>query len=174
MRVRFVLINIATFLLISVPVFSQGVGNKCDVSGTWYGGSADQLQYLWTISPLGAGRYQSTIQAGFNPPTAPIRFTNWSGEIKQIKSRSYESQEMSYWVLDPDPSSLPQVQIVHTNIELTDCNTLVSTIDLWAGYSSFTREMTPFVDDTDIPLLLIVNGGNPIVETYRRLPTPDK
>ena len=53
MRIRSLLVSIVVLLLISVPVFSQGVGNKCDVSGTWYGGSADPLQYLWTITPIG-------------------------------------------------------------------------------------------------------------------------
>jgi hypothetical protein len=172
MHVRTLLV-VVVLLLISVPAgFSQGIGKKCDVSGTWYGGSADPLQYLWTITPIGAGRYQSLIQAGFYPPAGQKSWTTWSGEITKIDGKSYESQEMSYWVFEGSP--LPQVQIVHTDIELTDCNTLVSTIDLWAAYLSFTLEMTPFVDDPDLDLLLILNGGQPIIETYRRLPTPGK
>jgi hypothetical protein len=112
----------AIFLLVSVPAVAQGIGNSCDISATWYGGSDPHLQYLWTITPIGAGRYYSVTQPGFdNHPFGYINWSNWTGEVTKIGSRTYDSYGMSYWVWDPATNmappgvdlTLPEVDIVH-------------------------------------------------------------
>ena len=56
MRKRVVLLTILVFAAMAVPGSAQGVGNGCDISGTWYGGSDSSYQYLASFTPVGAGR----------------------------------------------------------------------------------------------------------------------
>ena len=159
---------------------AQGFGNNCDISGTWYGGSDPQYQYLWTFSPVAAGRYYSLTQPGFdNHPFGYITWTNWSGELRKTGARTYTSFSMSYWVWDPEAaaaagvdSTLPEVDIVHSTVKMIDCDTFTSTIDVYAGYFSFTPEKTPFVTPPDIDWLQVLYPGvTTLVETYHRMPT---
>jgi len=156
---------------------AQGFGNNCDISGTWYGGS--DYQYLWTFTPMAAGRYYSLTQPGFdNHPFGYITWTNWAGELRKTGARTYSSYGMSYWVWDPDAavaagvdSTLPEVDIVHSTVKMIDCNTFTSTIDIYAGYFSFTPEKTPFVTPPDVDWLQVLYPGVTLVETYHRMPT---
>jgi len=182
MRIGSLLAGILFVLLVSVPCVAQGFGNSCDVTGTWYGGS--EYQYLWTFTPMAAGRYYSITQPGFdNRPFGYVAWTNWTGEIVKTGARTYDSSGMSYWIWDQAAAEafmaqtgitfdagLPEVDIVHSRIRLIDCNTFTSTIDVYAGYFSFTPEKRPFVDTPDIDWLQILYPGVTLVETYHRMP----
>jgi hypothetical protein len=158
---------------------AQGFGNNCncDISGTWYGGS--DYQYLWTFTPMAAGRYYSLTQPGFdNHPFGYITWTSWAGELRKTGARTYTSYGMSYWVWDPDAAAaagvdptLPEVDIVHSTVKMIDCDTFTSTIDVYAGYFSFTPEKTPFVTPPDVDWLQVFYPGVTLVETYHRMPT---
>lgn len=181
MRNRQILLAILVLLAVAVaiPCSAQGVGKSCDISGTWYGGSDPAFQYLWTITPLNAGRYSSVTQPGFdNRPFGYITWTNWTGEITRVDARTYDSYGMSYWVWAPGAApdgvnaALPEVDIVHSRLRLVDCNTMTSTIDLYAGYFSFTPEKTPFVTPPDVDWLQVLYPGvTTLMETYHRMPT---
>jgi hypothetical protein len=174
MRIRSLLLGAVILLLFSIPGFAQGVGTSCDISGTWYGGSDPAYQYLWTISPMAGGRYNSLVQPGFdNRPFGYITWSNWSGEILKIDARTYDQYAMSYFVWAPGSApegvdgTLPEVDIVRSRIRLVDCNTLTNSIDVYAGYYNFTPEKTPFVTPVDFDFL----AGGVLVETYHRMPT---
>jgi hypothetical protein len=179
MHNRVALLAILVFAAVAVPCGAQGVGNGCDISGTWYGGSDPAYQYLWTITPMAAGRYNSVVQPGFdNRPFGYVTWTTWAGEVTKINARTYDQHAMSYWVWAPgaappevDPT-LPEVDIVRSRIQLVDCNTLTNSIDVYAGYFSFTPAKIPFVTPPDIDWLQVLYPGVTIlVETYHRMPT---
>jgi hypothetical protein len=180
MRNRAVLLVVLAFasLAVVVPCGAQGVGKSCDISGTWYGGSDPAFQYLWTITPTGAGRYSVLYQPGFdNRPFGYVTWTTWAGEVVKIDARTYDAYGMSYWVWAPGAApagvdeTLPEVDIVHSRVQLIDCNTLTASLDVYAGYFSFTPAKTPFVTPPDIDWLQILYGGATVVETYHRMPT---
>lgn len=171
----------AALLMVNAPAaFAQGVGTSCEISGTWYGGSDPTFQYLWTISPMAGGRYNSVIQPGFdNRPFGYITWTSWTGELLKIDARTYDGYAMSYWVWDPAAAAaagvdatLPEVDIVRGRVQLIDCNTLTNSIDVYAAYFSFTPPKIPFVTPPDVDWLQFLNPGvTTLVETYHRMPT---
>jgi hypothetical protein len=181
MRIRsalLALVVVVSFVAVTIPSGAQGVGNNCDVSGTWYGGSDPHYQYQWSMTPVGAGRYYSSIQYGFDiRPLGYVQAAPWAGETVRTGGNTYDVYGISYWLWDAqaalalglDPS-LPEVDIVRSRIRLLDCNTLENTVDVYAAYFDFTPDKTPFVTAADADWL----EGAPdhkIVETYYRMPT---
>ena len=177
MHNRAALIGALVFAMVAVavPCGAQGVGNSCDISGTWYGGSDPQYQYVWSLTPVGAGRYYSSIQNGYDVrPFGMVSASAWVGEAIKTGHKTFDTYNMSFWLWDPaaaaaaglDPS-LPEVDIVHSRVEFIDCNTFTSTIDVFGAYYSFTPARTPFVTPLDADFL----AGGTIVETYHRMPT---
>jgi hypothetical protein len=177
MRLRSLLLGTAVFLAIAVPAFAQGVGNNCDISGTWYGGSDPASPYLWTITPMAGGRYSSVAQQAYPFSLIPqyAGTTNWSIDIMKVNARKYEGYGMSYWVYrwtGLDQPQLPELDVVRSRLRLVDCNTIENTIDVFVVYFSFdSMSMTPFVTPPDLDILAEYTEGEPIVETYRRMPT---
>jgi hypothetical protein len=177
MRIRSVLIGTAVALAIAVPGFAQGAGNDCDISGSWYGGSDPASPYLWTMTPMVAGRYSSVAQQAFPFSLMPqyAGTTNWSIDIRKINAREYEAYGMSYWTYrwaGLDQPQLPELDIVRSRLRLVNCNTIENTIDVFVVYFAFdSTSMTPFVTPPDLDILAEFTGGNPIVETYHRMPT---
>jgi hypothetical protein len=177
MRIRPLLFAAAILLLLSVPGVAQGLGDNCDLSGTWYGGSDPHFQYLWSNTPVGAGRYYSSIQLGFDyHQLGYVHATPWAGETIKTGSKTFDVYGISYWLWDPaaaalfDPGidpSLPEVDIVRSRVTLIDCNTMTNTVDVYGAYFNFTPGTTPFVTPVDMDFL--PNG--PITETYHRMPT---
>jgi hypothetical protein len=168
MRIRSLLFTALILLLFSVPGYPQGVGNDCDISGTWYGGSDPNYQYLASFAPLGAGRYSFSAQNGYDVrPIFPgyVAATAWVGEAVKMGRNTFDTYLMSYWI--PGGTSLPEVDIAHSRVEFIDCNTFTSTIDVFGAYLSFTPDKTPFVTPVDLDFLV----GGTIVETYHRMPT---
>jgi hypothetical protein len=173
-----VILLAAALLMASAPAASaEGVGVSCDISGTWYGGSNPQTPYLWTITPMGGGRYSSVAANAY--PTSQLpgynSTTNWSIELRKVNARDYKAYGMSYFVYqwpDINTPQLPEVDIVRSRVRLVDCNTMVSTIDVYAAYFSFdSTSMTPFVTPPDIDFLAVYLGWAALVETYHRMPT---
>lgn len=166
MRIRSLLFTASFLLLFSVPGFPQGVGNSCDISGTWYGGSDPAFPYLLSFTPVGAGRYYSSGQNGYDVHQFGYSAaTAWVGETIKNGSTTFDSYIMSYWITEGAP--LPELDIVHSRITFIDCDTFTSTIDIFGGYFSFTPDRTPFVTPPDLSFL----SGGPIIETYHRMPT---
>jgi hypothetical protein len=186
-RVAVLAILVIAAFALAIPCGAQGVGIKggdskggssgCDITGTWYGGSNPQYQYLLSMTPTGAGRYFSSFQNGYDVHPIPpgyVAATAWVGETIKKGGKTFDSYIMSYWLWDPaaaaaaglDPT-LPEVDIVHSRIEFNDCDTFTSTIDVFGAYFSFTPDKTPFVTPLDASYLI----DGPIVETYHRMPT---
>lgn len=174
MKFRYLLVFAAVFLALAGTAFAQGGGKSCDINGTWYGGSDDNFQYLWTISPISDGRHSVVVQGALDfRQWGYTYWTTFSGEITKTGARDYESHAMSYLVWDPaavpdgvDPK-VPEVDIEHSRIRFPDCNTMIATFDVYGGYPNFTSQVTPFVT----PLVWDYLGGEKIVETYHRMPT---
>lgn len=168
MRNRLVLLAalVLAAVAVAVPCGAQGAGRSCDLSGSWYGGSDPAYPYLASFTPVGAGRYYSSFQNGYDARLFGYSSaTAWVGETIQKGSKTFDSYIMSYWILEG--ASLPEVDIVHSRITFIDCNTFTSTIDVFSAYFSFTPDKTPFVTAPDFSYL----SGGPIVETYHRIPT---
>jgi hypothetical protein len=177
MRIKSVLFAALVLLLSSVPGHSQGVGNGCDISGTWYGGGDPHFQYLWSTTPMGAGRYHFVGPLGFDYHLfGYVHATPWDGEAIKSGSKTFDVYAISYWLWDPvaaaafDPTidpSLPEVDIVRSRVTFIDCDTFTNTVDVYGAYFNFTPEKTPFVTPVDMNYL----PGGPITETYHRMPT---
>jgi hypothetical protein len=166
-RVALLAVLVFAAIVVAVPCAAQGVGNNCDISGTWYGGSDPQYQYLWSLTPVGAGRYYSSIQNGYDVrPFGMAAASAWVGEAIKSGHKTFDTYLMSYWIPDV-AGALPEVDIVHSRVEFIDCNTFTSTIDVFGAYYSFTPARTPFVTPLDLDFL----AGGVIVETYHRMPT---
>ena len=91
-------------LAMAVPCGAQGVGRSCDLTGTWYGGSNPAYQYLFSFTPVGAGRYASSAQNGYDVRPIPpgyVAATAWVGETAKSGGRTFDSYLMSYWLWDP-------------------------------------------------------------------------
>ena len=169
MHNRFALLAVLVFaaVALAVPCAAQGIGAGCDISGTWYGGSDPQYQYLWSLTPVGAGRYFSSIQNGYDVrPFGMAAATTWVGEAIKSGDKTFDASLMAYWIPNV-PGALPEVDIVHSRVKFIDCDTFTATIDVFGAYFSFTPDRTPFVTPVDLDFL----GGGTIVETYHRMPT---
>lgn len=189
MRTRGALLSFlaVAVLATAAPSGAQGIGNSCDISGTWYGGSDPMTPYQVTIVPIGAGRYSVTAQqavdflaaAGYNA------VTSWVGEAKK-KGQTYEWYLMSYWVMTGTAPALPELDIVRSRATFVDCNTLTNAIDVFGGYLQFTPQditneagdvlfkgRTPFMDAMDFDVMQWIfeaTGEAVLTETYRRMP----
>ena len=156
----------------------NAAAGPCSLAGTWYGGSDPAYPFIWTNTPIAGNRYTTYAEAGAdNLPYGYKAQTGWLGEMARDNDGVYHSWGLSYWVWDPDAataagvdSSLPELDIVHSTIALTDCNTMTSTIDTYAAYFTFNpSERSPFIDAPDLDFLEVL-GLTTLVETYHRMP----
>ena len=159
----------------SAIVFASGA-NKCDPVGTWRGGSSYDpdgdsyndlgVRYVLTIVPIGRGRYSALWEGSYITPPDYTRMTQYSGELVMKSDGEYECIGMAYFnsssVFPPD--SLPQVWVIHSYMEVIDCNTVKCT---WDTFDVFDWHSEPFVDTP-----LFQPAPTPIVEIYKRFVFP--
>ena len=162
-------------LAFGVPAGAQGLGNGCDISGTWFGGAENQPPYQFTIWPIGAGRYGAMAQPALGvPPRADGAWTNWTGEL--VKSaQQFDSYMIQFWVSAPteEAPEVREIDAVHSRMHLVDCNTIKNTVDVYGVYVPYRPDVVPFVDpfDFDIMAWLAAElGMTEIEETYHRMP----
>jgi hypothetical protein len=163
-------IGLMALVASAVPVVG-GTGNKCSPAGTWYGGS-DATKYLMTISPRGGNSYSVAVDGAYTLGGIGVEAnTNYRGEMVKSGPRLYRGRMISilsyYGDPPPTPISALEIDAVSGFMELTSCHELTSTINYFVAYFGWGAE--PFVDEPDIDLLDLLNGGQPIVETYQRI-----
>lgn len=162
---------------------SQAVADgrpRCDLAGTWYGGSV--VAYHMTIVPtVDPWHYTVSFQGMYKNS---VLSTAYTGELKWKHDR-YQGSFMRLSTPDPDflnpppIGKLPDIWAGWTSMELVDCNTIQNTIpffgiylagQIWQpGIDWITPGKVPLVDAPDVDLLTAKFGGKPIVETYHRL-----
>jgi hypothetical protein len=166
----------------SLAFAQQGKGNECTPAGVWYGGSV--VAYHMTIIPNGpAGHYIAYAKGIYNDSVLNSEYT---GEYVK-NGRKYEGSLMRLATTDsdflkpPPVGKMPDVYAGWTSLEMIDCNTLTNTIPFFGIYLAkniwqpgivwMVSGKTPMLDPPDIDLLDVLVGGQPIVETYHRLPS---
>lgn len=164
-------------LFTSVSLFAQGFGNECTPAGVWFGGGTNNAKYLMTIVPSRAGRFTVTGFEGFTPnplpPASAAKLSPYAGEFFKLSNGKYRGFAMALVNSDTIPpagpgstgNTPPRIWALRETVELTDCDTLVTSIDFSAEYS---WGKTPFVDAPDFHKL---TPGTTINETYHRMPT---
>lgn len=177
------LVLVAVILVSGLPILGdepQSNGNaRCEIAGTWFGGSDPTTPYLMTVIPNRAGRYTAVFQLA--APVHALGYANlstWSGELVQIGPNRYEAWAIIFATLDPDVAaeagvdpSIPELDYVHSYIEFTDdCNTVSNVIDALNWYTNFdfTKGTVPFVTEPDG---MALPEGVTIDEVYYRMPT---
>jgi hypothetical protein len=155
-------------LVLSICSYAQFDG-FCTPAGIWYGGS--DYKYILTITPTAPNVFAIRSEGVYDQAAFGYHgWTSLSGNLVQVKYRTYISQSIAIYTTSPDMVPSPdtlELDVVHSKIELTDCDTLKNTIDLFGAY--FDLSKTPFVDPPD--LSYIPPGQTTIVETYRRMPS---
>lgn len=180
MRRLFVMLFIVA---LAIPAFAaappQGTGRPCTLAGAWYGGSDPAYPFHWTFTPAGPGRYTYVTWMGVDfRPAGYTSWTDWTGEAVSTDPTTLESWGMSMYVMDADTASafgvdpaLPELDIVQSRIDMIDCDTFTSTVEVYAGYFGWTAAIEPFTDPYDASFL---PDGATVVETYHRMRTsPD-
>ncbi len=187
---------ILVVLLAAVSCLAQqGLGNDCTLAGTWYGGSV--VAYQFTIIPAGPAGHYITFAQGFYKNA--VMNTVYSGTLEK-RGNKYEGSGMALLTQDPDflnpppLGKLPDIIAGWFITELTDCNTIKSTIPFlglyfgrpmppqikgiwepgtpWTGINWVANGVAPMFDAPDVDMIPVLTGGEtkPIVETYHRLP----
>lgn len=175
---------IASLLLAPAPCLAQpGAGHACNPAGTWYGGSV--VAYQMTLVPaVPAGHYTVTFQ-GFYKNS--VMSTIVTGDLVKNGQR-YEGSVLGLSTQDPDflnpppVGKMPDLTVGWISLEMLDCNTIRNTIPFFGLYAGagiwapglvgpvWTDAKVPMVSPPDVDLLDVLAGGQPILETYRRLP----
>lgn len=186
MRTR-VLILTVVLLAAVTSMAQQGVANDCTPAGVWYGGSV--VGYQMTITQTGpAGHYSITAQGMYKNS---VMNTTYAGEVNKIGNH-YEGGMMALMTQDPDflnpppIGKLADITAGWSIMEMVDCNTLKNTIPMFGLYVGafiwqpavgpstggiqWLNGKTPLLDRPDLDLVDVLAGGNPIIETYHRLP----
>jgi hypothetical protein len=172
MRHRILLvIPVLVSLALAAPVAADS--DSCSFAGTWYGGSAG-AKYLMTIVPKGGNSYSVTAEGAYTLAALGVVVnTSYSGEMVKVGPKRYEARLITLltYQTTPPPTAGGALEIdaARAFMELTGCNEMTSTIDYFVGYWGWGKE--PFVDEPDIDLLVELNGGEPLIETYRRIST---
>lgn len=177
--VRYLLV--LPFVLLAVPCFAQhGLGNDCTPAGVWYGGSV--VAYQMTIVPAGpAGHYMVQAEGMYKNS---VLNTVYTGRFVK-KGNVYEGSMMQLSTSDPDflnpppIGKMPDLFVGWSVIELVDCNSMKNTIPFFGIYLAsniwqpgivwLPAGKVPLIDPPDVDLLNVLTGGQPVVETYRRL-----
>ena len=170
-------------LLFALPVMCDEVGTyadsaQCSPVGTWIGGSDPASPYMMTVTRGRNSGFTAIFQLAAPSVFEPyLGISAWSGELVRIAPGRYEVWCILFAVWDPvwalangiDPS-LPELHMVHSWIEFTDCNTVTNKIDVYNGYLNFdfTKGMMPFVSPPD---WIGLEDGVTIDEVYYRMPT---
>jgi hypothetical protein len=187
MKLTSVLCAIALVAAGSAIATPQPGAGGCSLIGTWYGGSGAGTPYLASFSPVDAGPYGVSAPERFAAeyrlaadlaPAGVASFTGWFGEAVRTGRRQFEVFVIAYINLTPEAAaqygsdgSLPELMAVHSVVEMSeDCSVMTNTIDRYEDFLMFDSfTMVPFVTPPDIEYISL--EGQPIVETYRRMPT---
>ena len=172
--VVFILVAISSFVS---PCFAQqGQGNECTIAGNWIGGSV--VAYQMTIIPINpSGHYMVLTQPGFTEGTLATMFTQTvvkHGDVYEGGGVQLYSENPAFASGPPTLFLMPDVHVLWSSMKLTDCNTLTTSIPFFGLYFAdgiFSGTTVPFVTPLDVDLVNVLNGGMPITESYRRLPT---
>ena len=168
MRLKLTLLPVLLLAISVLPVFA-GSGGRCSPEGTWYGGST--TKYVLTISPKSGNSYSVTAQGAYSLGiTGVVAHTSYSGEMIKIAPKTYLMRMISLLSYDsalPPAESAIEIDATSGPTVMTSCSTMTGTIDYFVAYFGWGAE--PFVDSPDLDLLAVLNGGEPIVETYRRI-----
>ena len=182
------LLVFAVGLLAFIPSFMAFAESdrKCTHTGTWYGGSYRQdhegYKYQYTFIPTKPkGRFSAMADGVYNPDTlgGAAVATTWTGEMVRKSKRdsddgndgaAYEIRLIALTSTDPyePPEVLPMIWAVKGYVKFDGCDTLIIRYD-WFGIYSWYK--VPFVDEPDTWLL---NSGQEIVETIKRMPMDSK
>ena len=187
MKLTSVLCAIALFVA-SPALAGDPRSAACDLTGSWYGGSDAGTPYLATFGPSGSGpyspfgpeRYTAEFKLGADVvPLGIASWTGWFGEGLRTGRRRFETFIIAFFVLTPEAAAewgldgtLPELQAVHAVHELSeDCSTMTVTIDRYDDILAFdSTTMVPFLTPPDYEWIS-EGGGEPLLETYRRMPT---
>jgi len=174
-----ILLIISCALLVS-PGLAQNPQHNCSMVGTWLGGSDPSgiPYYQMTITSEVDGKLLVAYQAMYGPG---IHYTSWTGEAKKGTAKTSEyalatyiiTQEMADFYLQNfgiqvDPGSF-EADGIYTHARMLDCDTIESTITWFGWYIPITPDTVPFVTQPQIEYIRDLNGGQPIVEIYRRI-----
>jgi hypothetical protein len=173
---RGVLVVLATVSLLLGVAFASDA-KPCTIAGTWYGGSV--VAYQLTIIPTAEDDHYTIV---FQPMfTDGAKDTSYTGTLVK-KGSVYEGSSMQMTSADPafatSPPTLglmPDLNVVWASMKLVDCNTISNFIPFFGTYTAkggvWNGQKTPLVDAPDVDLLDFLTGGQPVVETYHRLPS---
>lgn len=164
-------------ILVALPCFAQqGPGNDCTIAGTWYGGSV--VAYQMTIIPIApAGRFVVITEPGFTDGKLSTLYSETvvkNGDSYEGGGIQFYSEDPSFATEPPTLGKLPDVRAVWSTMKLTDCNTLSNYIPFFGLYFSsgiWSGKTIPFTTPLDVDLVVILNDGKAIQETYHRMPT---
>jgi hypothetical protein len=150
----------------------RGHGKKCSPAGTWFGGNAEDEEFVLTITRVGGGRYMAVAE-GVNASLFCLSNTAFRGELVRTGRNTYELRQILFCEPDPlfyDPTffppDLPVIWAVRAGLELTSCDSIDGVIDDLFVYSWLSGK-TPFIDPTDVPV-----GDISIEFSYSRMPMP--
>ena len=181
MRIKSALVGSFLLLGVAAPGFAQqGPGNGCTPAGVWYGGSV--VAYKLTVVPLvPAGHYTVTFEGMY---TNSVMKTTYSGEVEK-KGDVYEGSLLALTTQNPDfltpppYEEMPDLVAGWMSLRMDDCNNMTNTMPFLGLYSGagiwqpgpvWINAKKPMIDPPDLDLLVILTGGYPVVESYRRLP----
>ncbi len=175
-RFLFVVIGLAVLAGGCATNSASNTDESCTPAGTWRGGSAYDpdgdpyedlgVRYVCSIVPIGNGRFSAIWEGSYVTPPDYARMTQYCGEIVRKSDGGYEGIGMAYFNTSSTfpPESLPEVWVIHGDLEMPDCDTLKFT---WDTFAAFDWQSEPFVDD---PLFEPV--PTPIIEVYKRFKMP--
>ncbi len=169
MRQITLLAILALLLAAATPCFGQP--NACGPVGTWYGGSDMTHPYQMTITPIDPNSYSVRGQEIYDYASIGILgTTDWTGVLTRGPDRKYSMQMVAFF-WNSDSSINPEMDAVHCTVEFTDDgNTIRNTITTYIAYLPWTENKVPFVTPPDLDILATYLEGQPIVETYHRMP----
>jgi hypothetical protein len=176
------LVLLVGLLLASSQLLSQeGKGRHgCNLSGTWYGGSV--VAYHMTIIPSSPAGHYIVFAEGMYKNS--VMNTTYTGKVEK-KGELYVGPLMQLATSDPDflnpppIGKMPDLNVVWSEMEMVDCNTIKNTIPFFGYYFASNlwqpgivwnmNGKVPLFDVPDVDLLDVLTGGAPILETYHRI-----
>ena len=192
MRKNFWIVLGIALLTLTIGAVAQQGPSECTLAGTWYGGSV--VAYQMTITPalpspvIAFGPYLAfgdTYIVHFDGMYKnAVLNTSYTGLLKKNGTR-YEGMAMALVTNDPDflkpppIGKMPDLLVGMNSFELVDCNSIRNTMPFFGRYFAasiwnpgveWLGVKTPLVDAPDVDMLNMLTGGQPVIETYHRLP----
>jgi hypothetical protein len=163
-----ILILVTAVVSASVCLAENNAQRPCKLTGTWYGGS-DSAKFQLTIIPRPDGDdYTLFFYLAQAPPPFPPIGTPSTGSLFRRylgTGPTYELLSMSLVNTADAVPMPPSILALHGTAQLTNCDTLSITYDLFGGYFWPTTKV-PFHSPPDFPA-----SPTPFTETYVRMAT---